>query len=278
VNLFEHTIENVLKENAAYAQLRPVIEKEVLHYDILQIMNKAGYFRNLTFIGGTCLRTCYGSERLSEDLDFTGGFDFNRQTLSDMRPLLQEGLQKKYGFIVSVTEPENEKGNTDTWKIKIITRPEQPNFPMQRINIDICMLPSRDRKPAMIKNHYGIDNGTSGIILYAESLEEILADKIIAFALRPNRVKNRDLWDIFWLHSRSILLQPDLLRIKISDRSIASKDFLAKYTTRLLEIKDTQKEFLQEMRRFLKPSAFTGDITSVLWWEYLLSVLQGYRF
>ena len=47
----------------------------------------------LTFIGGTCLRACYGSARLSEDLDFTGGNDFNRRDLWDIGWLVQQGVE-----------------------------------------------------------------------------------------------------------------------------------------------------------------------------------------
>ena len=45
--------------------------------------------------------------------------------------------------------------------------------------------------------------GTGGLIIQAESKEEIFADKLIAFALRPNRIKYRDLWDIVWLHQNT---------------------------------------------------------------------------
>jgi len=51
----------------------------------------------------------------------------------------------------------------------------------------------------MLRNLYGVDLGTSGIILRAQSREEILADKVIALAFRENRIKNRNLWDIAWL-------------------------------------------------------------------------------
>ena len=56
----------------------PVIEKELLHYEIFQALDDARLLERLTFQGGTCLRLCYGSERYSEDLDFAGGsaFDF----------------------------------------------------------------------------------------------------------------------------------------------------------------------------------------------------------
>jgi predicted nucleotidyltransferase component of viral defense system len=59
-----------------------------LHHDILREMSRAGFLKNLTFIGGTCLRACYGSQRLSEDLDFTGGADFTREGLAELGKVL----------------------------------------------------------------------------------------------------------------------------------------------------------------------------------------------
>jgi predicted nucleotidyltransferase component of viral defense system len=56
--------------------MRPVIEKELLHYDILFSLDKEGLLDILTFQGGTSLRLCYGAPRFSEHLDFAGGRDF----------------------------------------------------------------------------------------------------------------------------------------------------------------------------------------------------------
>jgi len=58
------------------AAMRPVVEKEILHYDIFQALDTAGLLRGLVFQGGTSLRLCRGSQRFSEDLDFAGGKDF----------------------------------------------------------------------------------------------------------------------------------------------------------------------------------------------------------
>ncbi|MBV5334648.1 MAG: nucleotidyl transferase AbiEii/AbiGii toxin family protein, partial [Sulfuricurvum sp.] len=66
---------------------------ELLQHDIIREMSIAGLLDTLTFIGGTCLRACYGSNRLSEDLDFTGGKNFNRAILSDLAAILVEGLE-----------------------------------------------------------------------------------------------------------------------------------------------------------------------------------------
>ena len=63
----------------------------------------------------------------------------------------------------------------------------------------------------MVRNLYGIDLGTSGLILQAQSREEILADKMIALAFRENRVKNRDLWDIAWLVQQGVVLPAHLI-------------------------------------------------------------------
>ena len=54
----------------------------------------------------------------------------------------------------------------------------------------------------------------------AESLTEILADKIVAVAMRPNRVMNRDLWDIYQLKTHNVDLSIDLMKQKLIDRKI----------------------------------------------------------
>lgn len=273
---FDKLVSEVISQNPEYPILRTAIEKEILHYDILRCMSEAGFLKNLTFMGGTCLRDCYGSTRLSEDLDFTGGFDFSKQDMKDLKNVIENTIKEKYALPITVTEPEKETGNTETWKIKIITRPERPDFPAQRIHIDICMLPSHERKVVMLKDTYEIDMGTEGIILHAESLSEILCDKLIAFARRPNRVKNRDLWDMHWLNQKNISLNLELLHLKLSDRKIDEQSFLESYKNRISEIKKTQKDFLFEMQRFLMPSSFTKQIQSQMWWEYLIELLNSY--
>ena len=274
MSTFDTLVEQVIAQNPEYPTLRTVIEKELLHHDILRAMNGAGFLKSLTFMGGTCLRDCHGSPRLSEDLDFTGGFDFSKNDMSELGSVIQKSIGEKYELPVTVTEPTKESGNTETWKIKIITRPERSDFPAQKINIDICMLPSHERKISMLKNIYGVDMGTDGTLLYAESLSEILCDKMIAFARRPNRVKNRDLWDIHWLSQKNIAPKKDLLLQKLDDRKINEANFWTQYKERIEQIKNGQKDFLFEMQRFLAPSAFSEQFVSEMWWEYLLNLLE----
>jgi len=277
VSLFDSLVSQALQSQGELAPLRGVVEKELLHHDILREMSAAGLLDNLTFIGGTCLRACYGSNRLSEDLDFTGGNNFERKTLTDLGGVLVERLQIKYNLHVNVSEPVRETGNVDTWKLKIITYPHQKNLPVQRIHIDICSIPSYDRHPMILRNHYGIEMGTSGLIIQAESREEILADKIIAFAFRANRVKNRDLWDIGWLKQQNVTLPLELVAKKIADHHRSTEEFLDLVEMRNLQLHDDpaiRRGFIHEMRRFLPPQVVAGTVESEEFWIYLTDLLH----
>ena len=276
MNLFEQTVDEVLSKQEGYAAVRPAVEKEILHHDILRTLSKSGLLQKLTFMGGTCLRLCYGFARLSEDLDFTGGFDFSKNDLGSIGDLLKRAIWQKYYLSVNVLEPVRETGNIHTWTIKILTAPENKNLPQQRINIDVCLLPSYERRPVMVRNHYGIEAGTSGLIIMAESLTEILADKIVAVAMRHNRVMNRDIWDIYQIKAKNIELSIDLVKQKLADRQIDILFFKQRYNERLTQLETQQQLFWREMQRFLNPIAYTEEFTDKSWWENLLYLLKDW--
>lgn len=283
MSLFDELVNDALKNDQGLMPLRVVVEKELLHHDILREMTASGLLRNLTFMGGTCLRACYGSNRLSEDLDFTGGVDFERGQLQALGEVLVQNLHTKYGLVISVSEPRRETGNVDTWKLKVITRPEQRNMPTQRINIDICAIPSYEPKPMMLRNHYGVDMGTSGLIIQAESREEILANKIVALALRPNRMKNRDLWDIAWLRQQAVDMPLDLVVKKIADHKRTQDDFVGLLEQRVSHLEEADEAlregFVKEMQRFLSPDVVTQTVGNPQFWDYLCSTVatEGQR-
>ncbi len=277
--MFDKVVNEALKNQPKLVQLRAVVEKEILHHDILLAMRNAKLLTKLTFIGGTCLRSCYGGVRLSEDLDFTGGLDFNKESLIDLGKVVTNTLKNKYELNVQISEPKKDKNLVDTWKIRIETRGASKHLPAQHINIDICALKSYDVIPQMILNPYGVDFGTSGLVVNAQSLEEIYADKLIAFALRPNRIKYRDIWDISWCHSKNIMPTIDLIPLKIRDRKIDLPFFLEEYKHRVDAMeKDEEliKEFKTEMRRFLTP-AYTSDETRLEdLWQFTSHLIKNF--
>lgn len=74
---FNILVELAMKEEG-YFHMRPVIEKELLHYDLLFVLDKQGLLDKLTFQGGTSLRLCYGSSRFSEDRVPRGGSELSK--------------------------------------------------------------------------------------------------------------------------------------------------------------------------------------------------------
>ncbi len=280
MSLFDELVDEALNNKQELAPLRIVVEKELLHHDILRVLSGAGLLTQLTFIGGTCLRACYGSNRLSEDLDFTGGSDFSRDQLAAMSNILIESLKAKYGLEINVTDPVREEGNVDTWKLKVQTRPGRKDIPAQRINIDVCAIPSYQPRPMALLNPYGVEMGTSGLILQAQSREEIFADKLVAFALRPNRLKNRDLWDIAWLHQQQIKPALGLIKNKLNDHHAQTDAYLNAFAERSASLnKDPEiaKEFRKEMARFLPNETVKETVNSEKFWEYLSNLLESYH-
>lgn len=273
MSLFDQLVDEALKSRADLSTLRPVVEKELLHHDILREMSEAGLLAGLTFIGGTCLRACYGSARLSEELDFTGGADFKQDDLTELAAILTTRMRTRYGLPVRVSEPTKTGGKVSTWKITLETRPGQNHLPAQRIHLDICAIPSHDPRPMMLRNLYGVDLGTSGLILRAQSREEILADKIIALAFRENRIKNRDLWDIAWLVQQGVELPVNLIPLKVRDHLREYSEFAALIERRLSDLKGLsamRTEFVKEMRRFLPAAMVRDTIEKDVYWEYLV--------
>ncbi len=277
MSLLDQLVDEALKSRSDLTILRPVVEKELLHHDILREMSEAGLLVGLTFIGGTCLRACYGSARLSEDLDFTGGHGFKRSDLAKLGGVLTERLQTRYGLPVNVSDPVKTGGKVSTWKLTIETGGDKKHLPAQRIHLDICAIPSHDPRPMMLRNLYGIDLGTSGLILQAQSREEILADKIIALAFRDNRVKNRDLWDIAWLVQQGVALPAPLIPLKIQDHQRTNAEFTQIVEERLktLTTEPTMKrDFIAEMRRFLPAATVRGTLENPAYWDFLNQTLR----
>lgn len=277
MSLFDKLVSEALLNQKDLASRKIVVEKELLHHDILREMGLFGLLNKLTFIGGTCLRTCYGSNRLSEDLDFSGGKEFKREILDGFGAILSEHLHNKYELQIEVSEPNKESGNVDTWKIRVVTQPLSKDIPAQKIHIDICAVPSYDRKPMILQNHYGVDMGTSSLILQAESREEIFADKLVAFSLRPNRLKNRDLWDIVWLKQQGVTLPIKLIPEKIHDhgRGIGEFSELMNERSRLIvEDPSLRDSFIYEMKRFLPPKIVKDTVENKDFWIYLSGLIR----
>lgn len=114
-------------------------------------------------------------------------------------------------------------------------------------------------------------------ILRELSSEEILADKILAFALRPNRLKNRDLWDVVWLRQQGIQLPNYLVPIKIADHHRTIEEFRKRLVERRQQLAGDpglRSGFQAEMERFLPPDAISETVIKTEFWDYLVAEIE----
>jgi hypothetical protein len=245
-----------LKERA---HMRPVIEKELLHYDILFALDNAALLDKLTFQGGTSLRLCYGSPRFSEDLDFAGGHNFETQNLISMKNCIEEYLGKRYGLEVTVKEPhemlqeaENRNIKISKWQIRIVTHPERRDLPKQMIKIEVGNIPAYTREPRQLQHNYDfLPDGYSDTLVMTETLDEIMADKLISLVNCQAYIRHRDIWDLHWLKQQGSMIDVSLVRQKISDYRVENYPIKAKKMINNLHDIIYGKEFREQMSRFL---------------------------
>ncbi len=88
---------------------RTLIERELLHYDLLQALDEVGLLNNLIFHGGTALRLCHGNPRLSEDLDFCTTSRLTEDTTLAVSPAIVHHLKSRYDLEVRCKPPKLRK-------------------------------------------------------------------------------------------------------------------------------------------------------------------------
>lgn len=271
--MLKEQIRKIIAQNPEYAAITPVIEKEILHHDIMDVLVQEGAMQSLTFIGGTSLRMCYNSVRLSEDLDFNGGHTFKPSDFDGLELEIKHYIQRKYETEVWVSKPTDEKqGDTSSWKISIEKEANRPDLPRQKMHIDVCAIPSFDVEKHLLINHYNIIAPTEGLLIPVQSLTETLADKFIALAYRARRIKPRDIWDIVWIKQRGVDVSSQLIEQKLAARHKDLGDFrhaLQQQLNKLLHSEEVYQDFIMEMTRFIPLQIKQRTLDEPDYWSYV---------
>ena len=241
------------------SHMRPVIEKELFHYDILFALDRDGFLDGLTFQGGTALRLCYGAQRFSEDLDFVSGFRFDLVHLSGMKASIERYLYRRYALAVTVKEPRDLAGEPDVrrvgvhkWQIRILTAPARRDVPKQMIKVEVAGVPAYTRVPRLLGRNYDfLPDGYADMIVLTESLDEMMADKVVSLVDCTAYVRHRDIWDLHWLQRQGARFDAELIQRKREDYGATDYGDKAKrFIRRLPEILHG-RDFRDQMSRFI---------------------------
>ena len=261
----------------ALSAMRPAVEKELLHYEIFQALDKEGLLNELVFQGGTALRLCRGSDRFSEDLDFVGGVNFSAARMSRIKDCMETRIGDRYGLNVSVKSKPAKAGEdghghvkVNKWWISIETSPQDPSMPRQRIKLEIANIPAHTRELLPLQANYDSVRAMPLVLVNTESLGEIMADKILAFPtslldsigrpveLASNRIRHRDIWDLAWLTRKGAALDPKLVVAKIGDYGVEGYQNMLGHAIERIPAIVKSPQFKDQMRRFIVTA--TADI------------------
>jgi predicted nucleotidyltransferase component of viral defense system len=167
---------------------------EYLQSEILFILYNSKYGKNLSFMGGTCLRFVYELDRFSEDLDFEliGNEKINYEELADF---IKKELDR-LGFSIETKFKERENVIVIFVKFSVVLKEmglsELKNQKL-KIKFEIDPSPARSIEcESKLISSYG-----RNFYVIANNLPTIFAQKFIALANRPYR-KGRDFYDLIW--------------------------------------------------------------------------------
>lgn len=272
-------------ENPGLANMRPVVEKELLHYDILFALDRHQLLDDIVFQGGTSLRLCYNGNRFSEDLDFAGGADFSSRQLKDMKACIEDHLGQRYGLEVTVKEPASLRAetarngiNVDKWQIRIVTSPGQPDLPKQRIKLEVASIPAHTREARPLSRNYAfLPDGYNDVLIMVETKAEIMADKLVSLPVGSDpekRVRHRDIWDLAWLHRQGTRMDVDLVRRKIDDYLVSDYDDKVVRMIEWLPDIISGRAFLDEMKRFVPKDVYDRTLGQDKFSTFLLATIR----
>ncbi|HEX8615246.1 MAG TPA: nucleotidyl transferase AbiEii/AbiGii toxin family protein [Telluria sp.] len=293
MNDFSELVDLVMA-NQGLSVMRPVVEKELLHYEIFQALDAEGLLKDLVFQGGTSLRLCRGSDRFSEDLDFAGGVNFSAGSMQKIKECIEKRIGARFGLKVMVSNKPAKVGENgikhvrvDKWWISIQTAPENPAMPRQKIKLEITNIPAHTRELVPLKANYDVLGGMPMVMVNAESLDEIMADKVLAFptSLLDNegrqvgpdsaRIRHRDIWDLAWMATRGAKLAPELVVAKIKDYGVVDyPGLLARAIEQIPQIVKSQ-QFKAQMTRFIDASTIARTLDVAGYDDYLASSVGG---
>ena len=227
--------------------------REILQISFLEEVYKIPKSKYLIFKGGTALKVLFGSNRYSEDLDFTTSLD--SKEINTLTELAVEQLQKEYPKL-SIKNLTTLAGISKKVSLPIDIAPQQLTIKLDFSQREDVILP----KSGTIYTNLPIT--TSSVIQHLSD-EEILAEKYRAII---NRVKGRDLYDFLFLLKKGVKFNLKLVKKKLNyyNERYEPSRFVEKVNNW------DNKELDNDIRRFLplKDRTIIPEIKSLLLEKY----------
>lgn len=232
--------------------------REYLQTVFLNKLYKQGKSQRVFFKGGTAIHFLFGGLRFSEDLDFTVMMS-EKEFLSFIKTVFEEMAKEEE---VSFKERKTISGK----RFLLTARPGVLPY-ATFINLDFSF------REKVLQPEKSIFDSPYPLIFTSFvchlSGAEILAEKIRALLVRQ---KGRDFFDLWFLISKGILINNELVKEKLKYYKIADDNFKSLLT----KVQDfDEKEFVLDLRPFV-PAAERDKLKEQFFYikKYLLEKLN----
>jgi hypothetical protein len=198
-----------------------------------------------------------------------------------MKACIEKYIGKRYGLEVTVKEPKELREDPqyaelsiEKWQVAVVTSPERKDLPKQKIKLEIANVPAYTKDPLpLLVNYDFLPDGYSDTLILTETLDEVMADKIISLPATTRYVRHRDIWDLAWLQQQGAQLNIDLVRYKIADYKLDAYEAMLSGLIERLPALVSSSEFTGEMKRFLPTDVFERTLAKEKFQIYLRNTL-----
>jgi len=248
--------------------LRSLLKEYLQTYVLNFIYLSPEYNKNFIFTGGTCLRRCFGLNRLSEDLDFDLEIPVDAQALKSSLLTYFKQTYLYNDLEISVLQ----RGEQVLLKFPVLKKlglASNSESDLLYVKIDLSLATSK------IYEKYTTLNSTNNFnyIVTHYDLPSLMANKIMAILTRKRFqgkdnleiIKGRDYFDLLWFLEKKV--KPNLPRINdLVKKQLSISDVLD-----LLDIKVDKvvTVFKLEMQRDLIPFIDNPEI--------IKGYIEGYK-
>lgn len=173
--------------------------REGLQHLILKILDDAGHFRHLSFVGGTALRIVYDLRRFSEDMDFS--LQRPRDPSFDFRKVLESLIKQLEVYGLPVDTKTKEVGAVRGAFLKFKNILQELGVSRRQGQKLAIKLEVDTNPPQDARHETGIIQKDFLFTVIHHDLPTLFAGKLLAFLYR-NYTKGRDVYDLIWHLSR----------------------------------------------------------------------------
>ena len=229
---------------------------EVMQQITLAGLYRSGFFDKAAFYGGTCLRIFYGTQRFSEDMDFSLLQPDDSFRLENYFDAIISEFQA-IGRDITITKKEkNTQTNVESTFLKDNTEVYNLSFSTEKqikIKIEVDTQP-----PAGFATEYKLLLLPFSFMVRCYTLPDLYAGKMHALLFRnwKTRVKGRDWYDFEWYVRNNVELNFNHLQKRAAQISnLNEQDFTLDTFRKMLKerIEKTNIEVVKnDVRPFLK--------------------------